>query len=277
MAGFSGGRKAICPGICGVNVTYGFHSASMHEDEHAASMILEGNPCHEESLRIAKMAKVDFIVNVTIDHDKQITGVFAGELEEAHLAAVRHIRRFSEIPIGQLYDIVITQAGYVGINHYQCAKAAVEAAKAVKVGGYMILLADLTDNDPLGGENYKALLKILTQEGHQAFKRRILASDWSFVPEQWQVQMWGKVFARLGSAKNFHTCAPQLTDYSDACLPETNIAAINKRATGERDTAYMRRIVQECISNLIARQPNSRMLILPDGPYAVPVQISSRK
>ena len=50
MAGFSGGRKAICPGICGENVTYGFHSAAMHEDERAASMILEGNPCHEQSL-----------------------------------------------------------------------------------------------------------------------------------------------------------------------------------------------------------------------------------
>ena len=272
MAGFSGGRKAICPGICGVKVTHGFHSASMHEDERAASMILEGNPCHEESLRIAKMAGVDFIVNVTIDHAKQITGVFAGALEDAHQAAVRHIHRFSEIPIGQLYDIVITQAGYVGINHYQCAKAAVEAAKAVKVGGSIVLLADLTDNDPLGGKNYKALLAILAQEGHKAFKRRILASDWSFVPEQWQVQMWGKVFDKLGSSKNFHICAPQLTDYSDDCLSETNVAAINKRAAKETDAAYMQRIVQECVTKLTTQRPNSRILILPDGPYAVPVQ-----
>ena len=130
------------------------------------------------------------------------------------------------------------------------AKAAVEAAKAVKPGGHIILLADLTDNDPLGRHNYKTLLKILARDGHEAFQRRILSSDWSFVPEQWQVQMWSKVLAKLGSSRNLRMCTPQLADYPDDHIAGNNIAAGCKRNPGEEDTTYMQRIVRECIGKL---------------------------
>ena len=99
MPGVSGGRKAICPGICGQSVTFGFHSASILNEKKTASMVLEGNPCHEEALRIAKMAGSDFTINLTIDSNEKIVGIFTGDMEKAHQAAVEHLRSFAIIKL----------------------------------------------------------------------------------------------------------------------------------------------------------------------------------
>ena len=270
MAGFSGGRKAICPGICGQSVTYGFHSAPILNEEKTASLVLEGNPCHEEALRIAKMAGVDFSVNVTINKNKQLAGVFSGDLEEAHLAAVEHIRRFVCIELDGLYDVVITQADEVGVNHYQSLKAAFEASRAVKPGGRIILLAKLTDPDPIGTEYYKRMLSLLVRLGHEKLCATLLSDDWTFEPEQWQVQMWSKVFKRLGRAKNLYTCAVRLADIPSSLIAETNVAAEIKRIAGEEELTYAERMVQTTVDKILAESAESKVLVLPDGPYVVP-------
>lgn len=271
MAGFSGGRKAICPGISGQSVTYGFHSASILNDENATSFVLKNNPCHEEALAIAKMAGADFNVNVTIDGEKNATGVFAGDMEKSHLAAVEHLNTYAKIPLDKLYDIVITPSGFVGLNHYQSAKAAFEAIRALKAGGSIILVADLTDRDAVGGENYKQVLKLMTSLGPQDFLKKILADDWTFIPEQWEVQMWAKVFVQMDNCDNFYTCAPQLEDCDDSLIPEANIASQIKRLPAESNVDYTQRMTQSVIDQLTKKTPDSQMLILPDGPYAGPI------
>ncbi len=271
MAGFSGGRKALCPGICDQDVTYGLHSASILTDPNSTSLILDGNPCHEESLRIAKMAGVDFIINVTIDSQKRLTGVFCGDLEKTHQAAVDHLRTYAAIELSRSYDMVITQAGDVGINHYQCAKTAFEASRAVKDAGCIVLCGNLTDLDPVGGKNYKQMLELLVSLDARQFTRTILSADWSFVPEQWQVQMWAKVFEKLGSAKKLFICAPQLENYTGKLIPETNVSSQIKRLTGETNIEFTQRMMQQTIDTQLSTLPNSSVLVLPDGPYAVPV------
>ncbi len=270
MAGFSGGRKAICPGICGRSVTYGLHSASILNEDGATNLVLEGNPCHEEALRIAKMAGVDFTVNVTIDNNKQVTGVFAGELEQAHLAAVEHLRSYATIPIRKRYDVVIIQAGDVGVNHYQSVKAVYEAVRVAKPEGKVVLLGNLTDPDPVGNPNYKDMLRLAIRLGPKGYLAKILAPDWTFVPDQWEVQMWAKAYRRLAGPKEIYICAPQLEDCPEDLLPETNVAAQNKRLAGESNVDFARRILQETINHLIRDRTNKETLLLPDGPYAVP-------
>lgn len=254
MAGFSGGRKAICPGICGQKVTYGFHSAEILNEKKSTTLILEGNPCHEESLRIAKMAGVDFSVNVTINADRKITGIFSGELERSHLAAVTFLRNYATVKISGLYDVVITQAGDVGVNHYQCAKAALEAARAVKRDGCLIILADLTDPDPVGGANYKKVLCVLKQLGAKGFLEHILSRDWAFVPEQWQVQMWAKVFAALQKPENLYLCTAQMEKSDRDLFIESNISI-----------SRLQNIIDEVV------RPDDSILVLPNGPYSIPV------
>lgn len=272
MAGFSGGRKTICPGICGQSVTYGFHSASILSNPDSTSLNLDNNPCHDEAVKIAQMAGTDFILNVTINSDKKMTGVFSGDMEKAHSAAIGFLKKYASINLNKEYDIVITQAGDVGINHYQCAKAAIEASRAVKQNGKILLAGNLMDLDPLGSKNYKQILQILAASDHEIFTDQILSPHWNFVPEQWQVQMWANVFKKLGNSKNFFICTPQLQNLKEETIPETNIASCTKRKPQETDIDFLERITQDSIDKLILNQPESEILILPDGPYAVPVQ-----
>ena len=271
MAGVSGGAKAICPGISGLDVTYGFHSASILNHKKAASMVIKGNPCCEESRKIAEMAGIDFIVNVTLNSDKKITGVFSGQLQKAHTAAIEHLKTYVSIPLNHLYDIVITQAGEVGVNHYQCAKAAVEASRAVKRGGKIIMAGDLSDPDPVGNQNYKQTQKLLAESGPKAFLEKILSDDWTFIPEQWQSQMWIKVFMHLQDAKNLFTCAPRLRTISDDLIPEVNVAAQAQRTKGQSDKDFAQKMMQQTIDMCIEKNSPENIAVLPDGPYAVPV------
>jgi nickel-dependent lactate racemase len=217
------------------------------------------------------MAGVDFIINLTLDSNWQITGIFSGELEKAHLVAVEHIRSFAKIKLNKLYDVVITQAGPVGINHYQCAKAVFEAARAVKPGGWIILVANLADSEPVGSQNYKDMLRLAAKLGPKDFIETILADGWQFVPDQWQVQMWSKALQKLGSPKHLYTCATQLQYYPDELFPEVNVASQVKRLSGESDIDFTQRITQQTIDQIIKNVPDEEILVLPDGPYAIPV------
>ena len=271
MAGFSGGPKAICPGVSGRAVTYGFHSASIINHEKATSMSTDGNPCYEESTRIAEMAGVDFVVNVTIDSDKKLTGVFSGQLRKAHAESIRHLRKTVSIPVDHLYDLVITSAGAVGVNHYQCAKPAFEACRALKPGGRIILPADLTDLDPVGNQSYKQTQRILVQSGAKSFIEKILSDEWTFIPDQWQSQMWAKVFLHLEDPKNLFICAAQLQETPDSLIPETNVAAQLAKAPDESNIDFVQRMAQRKIDECILKYSPENIALLADGPYAIPV------
>ena len=275
MAGFSGGRKAICPGVCGRSVTYGLHSASILNEERSTNLVLDGNPCHEEALRIARMAGVDFILNVTIDNNSKITGVFAGELEKAHLAAVEHLRSYVTIPVTGLYDVVVIPAGDVGVNHYQCVKAVFEAARVARPDGKVILLGNLTDPDPVGNPNYKDMLRLAIRLGPEGYLQKILAKDWTFVPDQWEVQMWAKAYRRLAGPKEIYLCAPQLEDCLDDLLPETNVSRQDRRLPGESNIDFAHRILQQTIDRLTKGPAGKETLVLPDGPYAIPQHMAT--
>lgn len=198
MAGASGGRKAICPGLIGEKSTYVFHGPDLMADPASRDLNIEGNPVHEESLEVAKVVGVDFLVNVTLDHDFHITGVFSGDLEKAHLAAVEKIVETVKVPAPKKADIVITHGGFVGMNHYQCAKCAVGSLGVLKKGGFLVIIADTTDQgNAVGSINYRTTLALLKLQGAEGFIKTICSPDWTFIPEQWQVQQWAKVFNRI--------------------------------------------------------------------------------
>ncbi len=198
MAGASGGRKAICPGLIGEQSTYVFHGAELMADKNSRDLNLDGNLVHAESLEVAKMASVDFLVNVTLDHDFHITGVFCGDLEQAHLAAVAQIKDTVGVAVPNAADIVITHGGFVGINHYQTAKCAVASLGILKKNGWLVVIADTTDQgNVVGAITYRTTLALLKLVGSRNFLKTICSPDWTFIPDQWQVQQWAKVFERI--------------------------------------------------------------------------------
>ncbi|MEZ4825149.1 MAG: nickel-dependent lactate racemase [Bacteroidia bacterium] len=269
MAGASGGRKGICPGIVGKETLNIFHGAKLLSSTHAADMVLEGNPLHDEALEVALMAGCDFLVNATIDGEKRITGIFAGNLQAAHQAAVQKIRTYVMVPLAHLYDIVIIPAGFVGVNHYQVAKAAIEASRAVKPGGQIIMIARHTDPDPVGGEGYKTSLKLLHATGKEKFMSMILKPEWKLIQEQWQVQMWCKVLDVVGTKENLLYCALEIPESEYEYLSVTPCISM---ADGNTPLKKMETMVEKAIEFACAQSGKNTpsILFLQDGPYGIP-------
>src|ERR1035437_10360626 len=94
MAGYSGGRKGICPALVDLETVQRFHGHRVMGDMRSASGILEGNPCHAESLRVARLVGCDFLVNVAINGQRQVAGVYAGEMEAAHAVGAADVERW---------------------------------------------------------------------------------------------------------------------------------------------------------------------------------------
>ena len=198
MAGVSAGRKAICPALVSRKTIERFHSAQFLSSPNATNLVLEGNPCHEESLEIARKTGVDFIVNTVLNRRLELIGVFSGDLEKSHDKAVELVRRVVAIPVDREYDIVLTHGGYVGINHYQNAKAACNALPIVRENGFLILAACERDEDPIGPATYKTLLHLLKLQGPDGYLAALLNPAWKFTRDQWEPQMWGKVMEKIG-------------------------------------------------------------------------------
>lgn len=274
MAGASGGRKAICPGIVGEQSTFVFHGAALLSHPKARDLVLEGNPVHEEALEIARMAGADFSVNVTLNRHHALTGVFAGDMQDAHRQAVDFLRKHVEIPIDRTADIVVTHGGYVGVNHYQCAKAAVAALPALRSDATLFMVAATTDAEPVGSERYRNMLCLLKKMGASAFLRKIMDPAWVFVPEQWQVQMWAKVFEAIPMS-NFFFYSPYLQQHHWTALPGNNAAdlltSLPSSARGPDRLAFA---IQEGLASLSVRFRQQRgrcpkVAFLADGPYGV--------
>jgi nickel-dependent lactate racemase len=277
MAGVSGGRKSICPGLIGEESTYIFHSARMLASPMACDLTLKENPCHEEALEVAKKAGADYIVNVTLDHRFRVTGVFAGDLEAAHERAVEKVREHVALSFDREYDIVVTHAGFVGINHYQTAKAGVAAIPVLKPGGRLIMAAHNTDSDIVGSSRYRTVLSLFKLIGPERFNQLILSPDWTFIPEQWQIQMWAKLFTKI-PMENFTYYSPQFgpADYrlvpgndGNRLLPE----ALQYRGTLETIPLFVERAVEKAIAELReqgVKEPS--IAYLSDGPYGIPMR-----
>lgn len=270
VAGVSGGRKAICPGLIGQKATYGFHSAAMIAHPKATSLVLDGNPCHEESLAVAQMAGADFIVNATINRHRQLTGVFAGDLFAAHEAAARKVIEMNRIPIRHPYDMVVTHGGFVAINHYQAGKAAVEAAHAIRQDGTLILAANHTDINPVGRENYRAMIKSMREMGVEEFLRRVLLPEWTFIPEQWQAQIWGYAMRKVGSHERLVYAAPQLTGalFRESGVPGTDAGFGVEHLKGRE---WAQAAVQRAVDRHMEQHPGDTVAVLVDGPYGTPM------
>ncbi len=270
MAGVSGGRKSICPGLVSKSSTYALHSGPILHSPHSRDLVLDKNPVHEEALKVARAAGCDMIVNVTLDSNFKLTGVFAGDLEDAHRKAYEKLCTYAAIPFQQQYDLVITHTGFVGINHYQAAKGALVCAPLVKDKAICILGAHHTDKDPIGGTNYKRMLKMLGQVGPQKFIRSILDPSWTFVPEQWESQMWTRLFEKIPPG-NLLYCCMEISDQDFSWIPGQNARVV------VQGTKSLQDLLNQSIAWAVKKQKvnlgkDPRVAVLPDGPYGIPMK-----
>jgi len=274
MTGISGGRKSICPGLVDVKTIQRFHGVEYLENPNSDNLILEGNPCHEEAIEVAQTVGVDFIVNPTLDKDMRITGVFAGDLEKAHLSAFQHMKGYTAIPVDREYDIVLTHGGYVGRNHYQTAKAACGALPIVKRGGILIVAADNRDVEPIGTPEYRSLIHLLKLQGIARYLKIISHPDWKFTKDQWEPEVWGRVLRKIGEEGLIY-CTLEISE-EDYCLLPGQCGLDFLRRKKKKPCLDM---TQEMIQNAILfsvhryreKGAEPTMVSIREGPYAVPI------
>ena len=275
MAGVSGGRKAVCPALVNTKTIQFFHSVQVLEDPKATNLILDGNPCHEESLEVAQTVGIDFLVNVTLDKRLCLTGVFAGSLEEAHLTAYEAMKKSVMIPVEQPFDIVLTHAGYVGRNHYQAVKAAVNAMPAVKNNGLIVMLADNVDVEPIGSQEYKTFLHLFKILGPDGYNNILEHPDWVFTKDQWEPEMWGKPFRKVGMDGLIY-CCPQIPEVHFEFIPGLNGYNFIERdvhfsSDKEKATAMLQNAVVYAVNHPRFEGKKPSLAFIEEGPYAVPM------
>ncbi len=275
MAGVSGGRKAVCPALVSRKTIERFHSGQFLDSPLATNLVLQGNPCHEEALEVARRVGVDFSINTVLDRRLTLVGVYAGELEASHLAAYRQVRELVAAEVEEEHDIVLTHGGYVGLNHYQNAKAACNALPAVRAKGFVILAACERDRDPVGPVTYRTLLHLLKLQGWERYREMLLSPGWKFTRDQWEPQMWGKVLAKIGEEGMV---------YCSAVLPPGEAEIVPGRLGWDYlddgphadDAARIRAMVQNAVVACVhdrrwgGRRPS--FAFVKEGPYVIPVR-----
>ena len=193
MAGYSGGRKAICPGLASIETMKIMHGPQILEHPKASVGILEGNPFHAEATEIALMAGVDFSLNVTINDRRQLTGVFAGDMVNAHLAGAKFAEKQTKATLPEPADVVIVScAGYpLDATFYQAIKGVLSAIEVVKEGGMVILVAECQEG--IGSGPFTDL--ILKTKNLEQFVRNTYNPK-NFVIDQWQLEELAKAIRK---------------------------------------------------------------------------------
>ena len=247
FAGFSGGPKGVLPGIVDAESVLDNHNAAMIADPRSVWAVTEGNPIWQEMFQVAAATRPTFILNVTLNRDKAITGVFAGDLAEAHRAGADFVKRKAMQPLAQPFDVVITSnSGYpLDLNLYQAVKGMSAAAQVVKAGGDIIIAAECWDGLPDHGL-YARLLR--EADSLEDLLQRILAPGFRS-QDQWQVQ----IQANIQMKARVHVYAGGLTDEQ-----LRNARVIPCRS------------IEASLAEILARNSAATIAVLPEGPQTVP-------
>ena len=248
FAGFSGGPKAVLPGVAGARLVLENHSAGMLDDHRATWGVTEGNPVWEEMLEVALKTAPTFLLNVTLNRERAITGVYAGDLRAAHRAGASAIRQTAMVPVDASFDIVITSnSGYpLDLNLYQAVKGMSAAAQVVREGGSIIVAAECWDGIPDHGE-YKNILH-MAPSPHALLE--VLRQPGFLMVDQWEAQLQAQIQCRA----EVYVKSRYLSD------DEIRGALLEPCQQ-----------IEETLAELLARYgPDARICVLPEGPQTIP-------
>jgi nickel-dependent lactate racemase len=246
MAGYSGGRKVVCPGLAALETVKVWHGPAFIEHPNADCGILEGNPVHEENTWIARHAGCDFIVNAVIDAERRPLRFVAGDMEAAFHEGVDFVRGVVIDRLSEPVDIVVTSsAGYpLDTTFYQAVKGLTGALPIVKQGGTIIMAAGLTEG--IGSPEFEKLFAENTSL--EGFVERVLGKDY-FVLDQWQLEELAKV-RRKAKVK--------LVSHG---LPGETIDKLFVESAPS---------VEQAVADSLAEYgPDAKIAVIPKGPYVL--------
>ena len=249
MAGWSGGRKVIAPGVAHHETIRTFHSARFMGDPLAVQCNLVGNPLHEEQLEIVRRLGDCYALNTVVDEDRDLVHVTFGEIIESHMAAVDFVAASTRIAMGRRYKTIVTSsAGYpLDKTYYQTVKGMVTPLDILEPGGTLIIASSCSEG--FGSPEFREAQARLVAMGPERFLATLTAKSLAEIDE-WQTQMQMKAM-RLGRVE----------------LYTTGLDDEERRITGVTITTN----VDTALREAIARHDDPEVAFIPEGPYVVPV------
>lgn len=248
MAGWSGGRKVIAPGIAGHETIRTFHSHRFMADPHATQCNLEGNPLHEDQLDIVRAVGEVYALNTVIDGERRLLDVSFGEILQSHADAIIAASRTSTISAGRRFSTVVTSAaGYpLDKTYYQTIKGMVTPLDILEPGGTLLIASECSEG--LGSPEFVAAQRKLIDLGADAFLDHLSTKPLADIDE-WQSQML------LRSQRSV-----RIQLYTTGLSPEqeklTGVEIIHDLGQG--------------ISDSLRRSGDPTLAFIPDGPYLIP-------
>ena len=249
MAGWSGGRKVVAPGVAHHTTIRTFHSARFMEDPLAVQCNLVGNPLHEEQLQIVRRLGDVHALNTVIDEARALVFVSFGEIVESHLAAVSFIDGATRVPVGRRFSTIVTSsAGYpLDKTYYQTVKGMVTPLDILAPGGTLIIASQCSEG--FGSAEFRHAQERLVALGPERFLATLVAKDLAEIDE-WQTEMQLKPM-RKGRIQLYTTGL-------DAGLRAiTGVEVVDDVGAAVRAS--------------IARSGDRGVAVIPEGPYVVPV------
>ncbi len=252
MAGYSGGRKLLAPGVAHADTIMAFHHARLLEHPLAANTVLEGNPLQDELLQIAAMAGAVYAVNTLLDEARRMAVVNFGALLPSHAAAVACMRQYAERNMGRSYGVVLTSAaGYpLDQTYYQTVKGMVGALGALRPGGRLFVVSACAEG--LGSAEFREAQRRLVREGPERFLAHLQSLPRAPV-DAWQTEM----LCRALRQGDVHLCSAGLPE---ADWPDTGVHRV-KDLDAELAAA-------------VAASGENALAVIPEGPYVIPVAAS---
>jgi len=248
FAGFSGGPKAVLPGIAGIACIMDNHGFARLRDPHATWGRTHGNPVWEEMREAAAMAAPTFLVNITVNRERAITGVYAGHWRDAHARGVEAARRHAMVAVDAPYDVVVsTNSGFpLDLNLYQSVKGMSCAAQIVKPGGTIVMATECRYGVPADG----AYGRLVREAGSIEAILRTVGQPGFCCQDQWQAQIQARIMQKA-----------RVVVYSEGLDAETLEEMLFESCDN------LSAAVREAMDR---HGPEARLCVLPEGPQTIP-------
>jgi nickel-dependent lactate racemase len=249
MAGYSGGRKVVAPGVAYQDTILMFHRARILEHCKAANCVIEGNPLHNEQTEIVRTVGGVVAVNVAIDEGRRLGFVNFGEVEASHARAVEFMRRYAEIRIKRRFKTVVTtSAGYpLDKTYYQTVKGMVGVMDILAPGGTIIIASECSEG--MGSPEFVEAQRLLCEVGPARFMSLLEGRDKALIDE-WEAEMLLKPL-RVGHIQLYSTGLSE----------------------SERDLVFVERVpsVEEAVAASVRAHGDGSIAVVPEGPYVIPL------
>lgn len=249
MAGYSGGRKVVIPGVAHEDTIRSLHRVGLLSREGVENCIIEGNPLHEEQIEAVRMIGRCLAINTVIDENRDISFINFGEIELSHLEAVKFARPYFEVPVQKRYNTVLTSsAGYpLDRNYYQTIKGMVGAMDILEEGGDMFVVSRCSEG--LGSKDFAESQRKMIEKGIDRFVEEALKKEYASIDE-WET------FMQIKAMKKgiIHIFSEGLTEY------ERSLTGINVVTS-----------IEEEIIRCIKEKKDNSIAVIPEGPYVIPV------